>query len=148
MKADENPRSFEEIIISLEKKDEILNKLRNVSKCMEQYKISKLLNDSTASKFVTKSLIKVKDLKRGQYSVSKNIKFKTSILRSDLCDYRDAHIILKGTIDLLAATGNENNKAQKNVAFKNNSPIRSYISKIKSTLIGQSKRSWYRHANV
>ena len=141
MKADENPRSFEEIIISLEKKDEILNKLRNVSKCMEQYKISKLLNDSTASKFVTKSLIKVKDLKRGQYSVSKNIKFKTSILRSDLCDYRDAHIILKGTIDLLAATGNENNKAQKNVAFKNNSPIRSYISKIKSTLIGQSKRS-------
>ena len=34
---------------------------------MEQYKISKLLNDSTASKFVTKSLIKVKDLKRGQY---------------------------------------------------------------------------------
>ena len=148
MKADENPRSFEEIIISLEKKDEILNKLRNVSKCMEQYKISKLLNDSTASKFVTKSLIKVKDLKRGQYSVSKNIKFKTSILRSDLCDYRDAHIILKGTIDLLAATGNKNNKAQKNVAFKNNSPIRSYISKIKSTLIGQSKRSWYRHANV
>ena len=141
MKADENPRSFEEIIISLEKKDEILNKLRNVSKCMEQYKISKLLNDSTASKFVTKSLIKVKDLKRGQYSVSKNIKFKTSILRSDLCDYRDAHIILKGTIDLLAATGNKNNKAQKNVAFKNNSPIRSYISKIKSTLIGQSKRS-------
>ena len=148
MKADENPRSFEEIIISLEKKDEILNKLRNVSKCMEQYKISKLLNDSTASKFVTKSLIKVKDLKRGQYSVSKNIKFKTSILRSDLRDYRDAHIILKGTIDLLAATGNKNNKAQKNVAFKNNSPIRSYISKIKSTLIGQSKRSWYRHANV
>ena len=141
MKADENPRNFEEIIISLEKKDEILNKLRNVSKCMEQYKISKLLNDSTASKFVTKSLIKVKDLKRGQYSVSKNIKFKTSILRSDLCDYRDAHIILKGTIDLLAATGNKNNKAQKNVAFKNNSPIRSYISKIKSTLIGQSKRS-------
>ena len=31
MKADENPRNFEEIIISLEKKDEILNKLRNVS---------------------------------------------------------------------------------------------------------------------
>ena len=115
---------------------------------MEQYKISKLLKDSTVSKFVTKKLIKVNDLKRGQYSVSKNIKFKTSILRSDLCDYRDAHIILKGTIDLLAATGNENNKAQKNVAFKNNSPIRSHISKIKSTLIGQSKRSWYRHANV
>ena len=31
MKNDENPRNFEEIIIPLEKKDEILNKLRKVS---------------------------------------------------------------------------------------------------------------------
>ena len=47
------------------------------------------------------------------------------MLRSDLCDYSDACIVVKGTIDLLAAAANENDKAQKNVAFKNNAPFRS-----------------------
>ena len=32
------------------------------------------------------------------------------MLRSKLCDYSDAYIIVKGTIDLLAAATNENNK--------------------------------------
>ena len=45
---------------------------------MEHHKISKLLNDSTVSK--------VNDLSSGQYSTSKNIRFKTSMLRSNLCD--------------------------------------------------------------
>ena len=69
----------------------------------------------------------------GQY---KNIRFKTSILRSDLSDYSDAYIVVKGTTDLLALAANEIDKAQKNVAFKNNTPFRSCISKINSTLIG------------
>ena len=51
---------------------------------MEHYKISKLLNDSTVSKFVTKKWVEVNDLWSGQYSVNKNIRFKTSMLRSDL----------------------------------------------------------------
>ena len=59
--------------------------------------------------------------------------------RSDLCDYSDAYIVVKGTIDLLAAAANENDKTQKNVAFKNNAPFRSCISKIKSTLIDNAK---------
>ena len=42
------------------------------------------------------------------------------MLRSDLCDYSDAYIAMKGTIDLLAAAANENDKAQRDVAFKNN----------------------------
>ena len=54
---------------------------------MEHYKISKLLKDSTVSKFVTKNWIQVNDLSIGQYSVNKNLSFKTSILRLDLCDY-------------------------------------------------------------
>ena len=54
---------------------------------MEHYKISKLLKDSTVSKFVTKNWIQVNDLSSGQYSVNKNFSFKTSILRLDLCDY-------------------------------------------------------------
>ena len=63
---------------------------------MEHYKIFTLLNDSTASKSVTKKWIEVYDLSSGQYSVNKNIRFKTSMLRSDLCDYSDVvmHILL------------------------------------------------------
>ena len=37
-------------------------------------------------------------LTSGQYSINKNIRFKTSMLRSDLCDYSDAYIIVKGRI--------------------------------------------------
>ena len=50
------------------------------------------------------------------------------------------HILLsKGKIVLLDATANENNKAEKDVAFKINVPFRSCISKINSTLIGNTQ---------
>ena len=55
---------------------------------MEHHKISKLLTDSTVSKFVTKKWIEVNDLSSEQYSDNKNIRFKTSMLRSNPCDYR------------------------------------------------------------
>ena len=55
------------------------------------------------------------------------------MLRSDLCGYSDASVVVKETIDLLAVA-NENDKAEKNVAFKNNAPFRSCISKTSSTL--------------
>ena len=84
---------------------------------------------------MTKKLVEVNDLSSGPYSVNKNIRFKTSMLRSDLCDYSDAYIVVKRVIDLLAAAANENDKAEKNVAFKNNVPFRSWISKINNTLI-------------
>ena len=80
---------------------------------MEHYKISELLSDSTVSKFVTKTWIEINDLSNGQDSVNKNIRFKTSILRSDLRDYSDAYIVVKGTIDLLATAVNEDDKVQK-----------------------------------
>ena len=56
------------------------------------------------------------------------------MLRSDLCEYSNAYIVVKETIDLLAAAANENDKAEKIVAFKDNAPLRSRISKINSTL--------------
>ena len=56
--------------------------------------ISKLLNDLTMSKFVTRKWIKVNDLSGGKYSVKKNIRFKTPMLRSNLCDYSDAYMIM------------------------------------------------------
>ena len=81
---------------------------------MEHYKISKLLNNSTVSKCVTKQRVKVNDLSSGQYSVHKNLRFKTSMLRSYLCNYSDAYIAVKGSLDLLATAANENDKAQEN----------------------------------
>ena len=63
---------------------------------MEQYEISKLLNDSTVSKFVTKKKqVEVNNLLNGQYSFKKIVRLKTSLLRSDLCDYSDAYIAVK-----------------------------------------------------
>ena len=47
----------------------------------------------------------VNDLSSGQYSVNKNISFKTSVLRSDLCDYSDAHIVVKGIIFVTDTNG-------------------------------------------
>ena len=77
---------------------------------MEHYKISKLLNDSTVSKFVTKKWVEVNDLSSGQYSVNKNIGFKTSMLISDLCDYSDAYIVVK---ERISVRGTENANIRK-----------------------------------
>ena len=57
------------------------------------------------------------------------------MLRSDLCDYSDAYIVGKRTIDLLDAAASENDKGEKDVSFENNVPFRSCISKINNTLI-------------
>ena len=63
----------------------------------------------------------------------------TSMLKPDFWDYSDAYIVVKGTKDLLAAAANENDKVQKNTAFKNNAPFRSCISKSNSTLIDNAE---------
>ena len=65
---------------------------------MEHFKVFKLLSGSTVSKFVTRKWIELKSLSGGQYSVNKNIRFETPVLRSDLCDYSNAYIVVKGTI--------------------------------------------------
>ena len=67
---------------------------------MGHYKISKLLNDSTVWKIVTNKRIEVNDLSSGQYSDSKNIRCKTSMLRSNLFDYSDVYIVVKGRISV------------------------------------------------
>ena len=67
---------------------------------MEHYQISKVLNDSSVSKFVKKKWVEVNNSSNGQYSINKNMRFKTSMLKSDLCDYSDAYIVVKGIIVL------------------------------------------------
>ena len=81
---------------------------------MECYKKSKLLNDSTLSKFLTNIWIEVNDLSSGQYSADKNIRFKTSVLRLNLCDYSDTYVAVKGGISV------RGNNAEKKLIFKNN----------------------------
>ena len=97
---------------------------------IEHHKISSLLNDSTASKFVTRKWIEVHDLSNGQYATHKNIRFQTPILRSDLCHYWDAYFAVKGTIDYLAAPANKNDKEMEDVAFKSNVPFKSVYKKL------------------
>ena len=48
-------------------------------------------------------MIQVNDLSSGQYSVNKCMRFKTSMLRSDLCGYSDAYIVVKGRIIVTVA---------------------------------------------
>ena len=82
---------------------------------MKHHKISKLLNDLTISKFVTRKWIEVNDLSISQYFLDKNIRFKNPTLRSVFCDYSDTYIVVKGTINVEGTT--PVNKLHKN--FKN-----------------------------
>ena len=65
---------------------------------MEYQKIANLLNDPSnePSKFRTRNWIEINDDIRGAYSSNKQIRFKTTMLSSSLCDYSDAHILVKG----------------------------------------------------
>ena len=92
---------------------------------MEHYKISKISKYSTVSKLVTKKWSKVNDLLSGQYSVNKNIRFKSSMLRWDLYGYSNAYNAVKRRISVRSATGS--NRINKKLSFKNNVPFRSGI---------------------
>ena len=52
----------------------------------------------------------------------KNLRFRIVMLLSNLCDYSNANIVAKGTIDLRAAA-NKNDKDGKDVVFKNSGPF-------------------------
>ena len=59
---------------------------------MEHQKIINLL-DSTQnepSKFITRNWVETNDQSRGTYNASNQIKFKTSMIKSNLCNYNDA----------------------------------------------------------
>ena len=62
-------------------------------------------------------MVKVNNLLSGQFSSSKNIRFKISMLRSELCVYNDSYIFVKGRV---SARGNNNaNRVNKKLIFKN-----------------------------
>ena len=69
---------------------------------MEFQKITNFLDitsdDKDLPRFVTKKWIEVYDQSEGNYNVNKEIRIKTSMLRSDLCDFSDAYILVTGNI--------------------------------------------------
>ena len=67
---------------------------------MRYQKIANLLDNvsNQPSKFKTRSWVEINDESRGTYT-GDSIKFKTAMLKSNLCDYADAYIVLNGTIN-------------------------------------------------
>ena len=67
---------------------------------MEYQKTFNLLDHipNQTSKFRTKYLGKINDESQGTYDEDNQIRFKTSMLRSGLCNYSDVYILVKGTV--------------------------------------------------
>ena len=91
---------------------------------MEHNKINNLLlsedkESKKLSKFVTREYVVVMSLSN-TYNENKSIRFKTPMLRSNLCDYSDAYILVKGTITVTAPGAN--NDAD-NIRDKRNRPL-------------------------
>ena len=110
--------------------------------------------------FVTKKWIEAYDQSEGKYNINKEITIKTSLLRSDLYDFSDAYIVVKGNITVtiktftaddtdapnntaanVNATNTANNNAfgDKKLVFKNNAPFMNCISKINGVKIDKAE---------
>ena len=73
---------------------------------MEFQKMTNFLDITSDNKdlprFVTKKWIEVNDQSEGNYNVNKEIRDKALMLRSDICDFNDACIVVKETITVNA----------------------------------------------
>ena len=92
------------------------------------------------SKFRARNWVEINDEIRGAYSPNKQIRFKTAMLRSSLCDYSDAYILVKGniTVNNTAAEGAAANNTNKKVIFTNCVPFTNCINKINNTQVDNS----------
>ena len=111
---------------------------------MEYQKIANLIDDYTSnqpSKFRTRNWVEINDESRGAYNINSQIKFKTTMLKSSLCDYWDAYILVKGTISVnnTAAQGAAANNTNKKVIFKNCALFTNCISETNNTQIDNAK---------
>ena len=108
---------------------------------MEYQKITNLLGNipDKVPRFITKKWIEVHDQSgtgEDRYKPSKQIRFNTLLLRFDLCGYSDVYIVVKGKITVADP---DNNATDKKLAFKNNVPFNSGITKINNTLINNAE---------
>ena len=111
---------------------------------MEYDKINNLLlsednENKKLSKFVSTEYVKVNSLSN-TYNENKSIRFKTSMLRSNLYDYSDAFILIKGKITVMGPGANNDadnirDKRNRPLILKNNAPFVSCIIRINGELI-------------
>ena len=113
---------------------------------MEYQKTANLIDDDTLnqpSKFRTRNWVEINDESRGAYNVNTQIKFKTAMLKSSLCDYSDAYILVKVTITINGrgadAAARQAEERDKGVSFKNCAPFINCISEINNTQIDNAK---------
>ena len=109
---------------------------------MEYHKINNLLlsedNESEKlSKFVTREYVRVNSL---LHTYNENKSIKSPMLRSNLCNYSDAYILVKGTITVAAPGANNDandtrDKKNRPLILKNNAPFVSCITRINGELI-------------
>ena len=111
---------------------------------MEYQKIANLLNNESdqPSKFRARNWIEINNESRGNYA-NDNIKFKTTMPRSNLCNYADSYILVKGTITITGAGDNagerQADERDKGVTFKNCAPFTKCISRINNTDIDNAQ---------
>ena len=110
---------------------------------MEYQKIASLLGNSPnkPSKIRTRNWVEINDDIRGAYSPNKQIRFKTAMLRSSLCDYSETYILAKDnmTVNNNAGASDAANNIGKKVIFKNFAPFTNCISKINNAQIDNAE---------
>ena len=103
---------------------------------MEEQKLINLLDDITIqpSKCRTRNWVKINDESKRTYDDS-NIRQKTSIVKSNLCEYNDVYVLVKGTITVpnTAAACAAENAINKKVIFKSCAPFTDSITEINNT---------------
>ena len=111
---------------------------------MEYQKITNLLDNASnhPSKFRTKNWVETNDESRGTYT-GNSIKFETTMLRCNLCDYADAYILVNGRITITGAgdygAARRADEKDKGVTFKNCAPFTKSISRINITDIDNAQ---------
>ena len=111
---------------------------------MEYQKVTNLLDSTsdTVPRFVTKNWIEVQDQSGGAYNTKK--RFKTSMLRSDLCDYSDAYIDGKRDNTVEGA----NNRDKKKTGLYHLKIMHIYFLHFKNKWCINRKCTRFRHCNA
>ena len=111
---------------------------------MEYQKIINLVDNTPnqLSKFRTKNWIKINDQSRGVYDTNSDIIFKTTMLKSSLCDYNHVCILVKRTITITRAGDDaaerQADERNKGVIFKSCAPFINCKSEMNNTEIDNS----------
>ena len=103
---------------------------------MEHQKTVNLLNEISGSKFVTKKWKIASDQLSKNYDLGSEVIYYTEVLNSNLCDFNDACILVRGNI----ITTRRNNPTQ--VVFKNFAPFINCITEIEGLTIMLKAEIW------